>query len=267
MAGRRYKKLMESLKTIRKPLDLEDINTLFLEALHGMDPLKEDQLGEELMMEECRDEEEEAVPHEPKPSSSTVNMATTDADHVHSLPTKHRCTRHRNAPDRWSPDRLTMQPPQSYSIGGQHSSGQLTGKPIGTRAALGQLGLAPWELPSTVSNRIAWIRTGDLQAIGRILHSFPYPCFTSCIIRGIQGLQIFQSLLIAHSCITVHMSQPASDCRSLQRSWLTRAFTGTVLQLKSSIVVILQSRHSPPPGCKQTPFELLAASPSTLPSQ
>ncbi|MGH0188701.1 UNVERIFIED_CONTAM: hypothetical protein FKN15_031157 [Acipenser sinensis] len=28
--------------------------------------------------------------------------------------------------------RLTMQPPQSYSVGGQHSSGQLTGKPAGT---------------------------------------------------------------------------------------------------------------------------------------
>ncbi|MGH0148708.1 UNVERIFIED_CONTAM: hypothetical protein FKN15_043469 [Acipenser sinensis] len=29
--------------------------------------------------------------------------------------------------------RLTMQPPQSYSIGGQRSSGQLTGKPAGAR--------------------------------------------------------------------------------------------------------------------------------------
>ncbi|MGH0170109.1 UNVERIFIED_CONTAM: hypothetical protein FKN15_058526 [Acipenser sinensis] len=27
--------------------------------------------------------------------------------------------------------RLTMQPPQSYSVGGQRSSGQLTGKPAG----------------------------------------------------------------------------------------------------------------------------------------
>ncbi|MGH0180044.1 UNVERIFIED_CONTAM: hypothetical protein FKN15_003586 [Acipenser sinensis] len=29
--------------------------------------------------------------------------------------------------------RLTVQPPQSYSIGGQRSSGQLTGKPAGAR--------------------------------------------------------------------------------------------------------------------------------------
>ncbi|MGH0136742.1 UNVERIFIED_CONTAM: hypothetical protein FKN15_049771 [Acipenser sinensis] len=29
--------------------------------------------------------------------------------------------------------RLTMQPPQSYSVGGQRSSGQLTGKPAGAR--------------------------------------------------------------------------------------------------------------------------------------
>ncbi|MGH0139835.1 UNVERIFIED_CONTAM: hypothetical protein FKN15_009956 [Acipenser sinensis] len=29
--------------------------------------------------------------------------------------------------------RLTMQPPPSYSVGGQRSSGQLTGKPTGAR--------------------------------------------------------------------------------------------------------------------------------------
>ncbi|MGH0172715.1 UNVERIFIED_CONTAM: hypothetical protein FKN15_063866 [Acipenser sinensis] len=29
--------------------------------------------------------------------------------------------------------RLTVQPPQSYSVGGQRSSGQLTGKPTGAR--------------------------------------------------------------------------------------------------------------------------------------
>ncbi|KAK1173432.1 elongation of fatty acids protein 3-like [Acipenser oxyrinchus oxyrinchus] len=88
MAGRSDKKLMESLKTTRKPLDLEDINPLFLEDHEGIDPLEEDQLHEELMMEEGRDDEEEAVPDEP----STVNMATTDANHAHSLPTKRRCT-------------------------------------------------------------------------------------------------------------------------------------------------------------------------------
>ncbi|MGH0146665.1 UNVERIFIED_CONTAM: hypothetical protein FKN15_052481 [Acipenser sinensis] len=29
--------------------------------------------------------------------------------------------------------KLTVQPPQSYSVGGQRSSGQLTGKPAGAR--------------------------------------------------------------------------------------------------------------------------------------
>ncbi|MGH0139097.1 UNVERIFIED_CONTAM: hypothetical protein FKN15_036586 [Acipenser sinensis] len=90
---------------------------------------------------------------------------------------------------------LTVQPLQSYSVGGQHSSGQLTGKPAGTRpdyrgrwcavsrghpgrpnppsprATLGQLSAAPWKLPSTVGCGIAWTRTRDVQAIERILHS------------------------------------------------------------------------------------------------
>ncbi|MGH0138346.1 UNVERIFIED_CONTAM: hypothetical protein FKN15_038893 [Acipenser sinensis] len=73
-----------------------------------MDPLEEDQLDEELMMEEGRAEEEEAVPDETQPSTSSVNMATTDADHAHSLSTKCRCTRRCNAPDRWSPDRSAL---------------------------------------------------------------------------------------------------------------------------------------------------------------
>ncbi|MGH0119385.1 UNVERIFIED_CONTAM: hypothetical protein FKN15_022520 [Acipenser sinensis] len=75
--------------------------------------------------------------------------------------------------------RLTVQPPQSYSVGGQRSSGQLTGKPAGARqdyrgrwcvvsrghpgrpnppsprATLGQLSTASWELPSTVGYGIA----------------------------------------------------------------------------------------------------------------
>ncbi|MGH0143044.1 UNVERIFIED_CONTAM: hypothetical protein FKN15_077588 [Acipenser sinensis] len=91
--------------------------------------------------------------------------------------------------------RLTLQPPQSYSVGGQRSSGQLTGKPADARPdyrgrwcavsqghhgrpnppsprmTLGQLSAAPWELPSTVGCGIAWTRTGDVQAIERILHS------------------------------------------------------------------------------------------------
>ncbi|MGH0143961.1 UNVERIFIED_CONTAM: hypothetical protein FKN15_023555 [Acipenser sinensis] len=90
---------------------------------------------------------------------------------------------------------LTVQPPQSYSVGGQRSSGQLTGKPAGARpdyrgrwcavsrghpgrpsppsprAMLGQLSAAPWKLPSTGGCGIAWIRTRDVQAIERILHS------------------------------------------------------------------------------------------------
>ncbi|MGH0140808.1 UNVERIFIED_CONTAM: hypothetical protein FKN15_072173 [Acipenser sinensis] len=91
--------------------------------------------------------------------------------------------------------RLTVQPPQSYSVGGQRSSGQLTGKPAGARpdyrgrwcavsrghpgrpnppsprTTLGQLSTAPWELPSTVGCGIAWTRTGNLQAVGGTLHS------------------------------------------------------------------------------------------------
>ncbi|MGH0185418.1 UNVERIFIED_CONTAM: hypothetical protein FKN15_017908 [Acipenser sinensis] len=89
--------------------------------------------------------------------------------------------------------RLTVQPPQSYSVGGQRSSGQLTGKPAGARpdyrghwcavsrghpgrpnppsprTTFGQLSAAPSELPSTVGCGIAWTRTGDVQAIERIL--------------------------------------------------------------------------------------------------
>ncbi|MGH0138843.1 UNVERIFIED_CONTAM: hypothetical protein FKN15_029100 [Acipenser sinensis] len=91
--------------------------------------------------------------------------------------------------------RLTVQPPQSYSVGGQRSSGQLTGKPAGARpdyrgrwyavsrghpgrpnppsprTTLSQLSAAPWELPSTVGCGIAWTGTGDVQAKERILHS------------------------------------------------------------------------------------------------
>ncbi|MGH0146033.1 UNVERIFIED_CONTAM: hypothetical protein FKN15_041696 [Acipenser sinensis] len=91
--------------------------------------------------------------------------------------------------------RLTVQPPQSYSVGGQCSSGQLTGKPAGARpdyrgrwcaVSRGHPGRPnpslppgdarpierrPLELPSTVGCGIAWTRTGDVQAIERILHS------------------------------------------------------------------------------------------------
>ncbi|MGH0157439.1 UNVERIFIED_CONTAM: hypothetical protein FKN15_068574 [Acipenser sinensis] len=65
--------------------------------------------------------------------------------------------------------RPAMQPAQSYSVGGQLSSGQLTGKPAGARVARDQLCAAPWELPSMVSSGIAQTRTGNFQAIGRIL--------------------------------------------------------------------------------------------------
>ncbi|MGH0150156.1 UNVERIFIED_CONTAM: hypothetical protein FKN15_048837 [Acipenser sinensis] len=98
---------------------------------------------------------------------------------------------------------LTVQPPQSYSVGGQRSSGQLTGKPAGARpdyrgrwcavsrghpgrpnppspwAALGQLSTAPWKLPSSVGKGIAWTRTRDVQTIGYILHS-TWSAFTAC---------------------------------------------------------------------------------------
>ncbi|MGH0130741.1 UNVERIFIED_CONTAM: hypothetical protein FKN15_043167 [Acipenser sinensis] len=91
--------------------------------------------------------------------------------------------------------RLIVQPPQSYSVGGQCSSGQLTGKPAGAwpdyrghwcavsrghsgrpnppspQTTLCQLSAAPWELPSTVGCGIAWTRTRNVQAIERILHS------------------------------------------------------------------------------------------------
>ncbi|MGH0169316.1 UNVERIFIED_CONTAM: hypothetical protein FKN15_065505 [Acipenser sinensis] len=91
--------------------------------------------------------------------------------------------------------KLAVQPPQSFSVRGQRSSGQLTGKPAdawpnyrgrwcavsrghfgrpnppSSRVTLGQLSAAPWELPSTVGCGIAWTRTRDIQAIERILHS------------------------------------------------------------------------------------------------
>ncbi|MGH0150762.1 UNVERIFIED_CONTAM: hypothetical protein FKN15_018220 [Acipenser sinensis] len=51
-----------------------------------------------------------------------------------------------------------------------------------TRAALSQLCTNPKEPPVTVGNDIAWIRTCDLQAIGRILHS-TWSAFTGCTTR------------------------------------------------------------------------------------
>ncbi|MGH0128126.1 UNVERIFIED_CONTAM: hypothetical protein FKN15_011176 [Acipenser sinensis] len=90
---------------------------------------------------------------------------------------------------------LTVQPPQSYSVGGQRSSGQLTGKPAGARpdyrgrwcavsrghpgrpnppsprTTLGQLSAAPSELLFRDGCEIAWTRTGNVQTIERILHS------------------------------------------------------------------------------------------------
>ncbi|MGH0132229.1 UNVERIFIED_CONTAM: hypothetical protein FKN15_077750 [Acipenser sinensis] len=97
-----------------------------------------------------------------------------------------------------------MQPPRSYSIRGQHSSGQLTGKPAGDRPDYrgrqcavsrghpgrpkpssppgDQLCSTPWELPSTIGNEIPWTRTGDVQAIGCILHS-TQSTFPGCTTR------------------------------------------------------------------------------------
>ncbi|MGH0149168.1 UNVERIFIED_CONTAM: hypothetical protein FKN15_016068 [Acipenser sinensis] len=90
--------------------------------------------------------------------------------------------------DIWTTCRPAMQPPQSYSVGGQHSSGQLIGKPASARpvyrgcwfaASRGHPGrpiLSPpgrrsanCTLPlgnsSMVGSGIAWTRTDDLQAI------------------------------------------------------------------------------------------------------
>ncbi|MGH0164486.1 UNVERIFIED_CONTAM: hypothetical protein FKN15_049367 [Acipenser sinensis] len=47
--------------------------------------------------------------------------------------------------------------------------------PPSPRTTLSQLSAAPWELPSTVGCGIAWTRTGDVQAIERILHSSDVP--------------------------------------------------------------------------------------------
>ncbi|MGH0125899.1 UNVERIFIED_CONTAM: hypothetical protein FKN15_026448 [Acipenser sinensis] len=91
--------------------------------------------------------------------------------------------------------RLTVQPPQSYSVRGQCSSGQLTGKPAGAqpdyrgrscavsrghpgqpnlpypRTTLGQLSAAPWELPSTVGCGIAWTESVCLDRAERFVLS------------------------------------------------------------------------------------------------
>ncbi|MGH0145371.1 UNVERIFIED_CONTAM: hypothetical protein FKN15_032153 [Acipenser sinensis] len=102
--------------------------------------------------------------------------------------------------------RPTVQPLKSYSVGGQRRSGQLTGRPAGTWAdyrgrwcaSRGHPGrpkpspLAPWELPSTVGSGIAWTRTGDLQAIERILHSMR-STFTRCAAREPLSTSLFNS--------------------------------------------------------------------------
>ncbi|MGH0122445.1 UNVERIFIED_CONTAM: hypothetical protein FKN15_004483 [Acipenser sinensis] len=107
--------------------------------------------------------------------------------------------------------RLTVQPPQSYSVGGQRSSGQLTGKPAGARpnyrgrwCAVSRghpgrpnPGTAPWELPSTVCCGIAWIRTRDVQAVECILHSMlPSLLFlpSSSLSNGVPVIRRWHSL-------------------------------------------------------------------------
>ncbi|MGH0142733.1 UNVERIFIED_CONTAM: hypothetical protein FKN15_076315 [Acipenser sinensis] len=124
--------------------------------------------------------------------------------------------------------RLTVQLPQSYSVGGRRSSGQLTGKPAGARPdysgrwcvvsrgdpgrpnppsprmTLGQLSAAPWELPSTVGCGIAWTRTGDVQTIERILHSSD--CFYW---MRHSGAQYYGFLVVTESCkgLKLHVVQ------------------------------------------------------------
>ncbi|MGH0129205.1 UNVERIFIED_CONTAM: hypothetical protein FKN15_037829 [Acipenser sinensis] len=112
--------------------------------------------------------------------------------------------------------RLIMQPPQSYSVGGQRSPGQLTGKPAGARpdyrgrwcavsrghpgqpsppsprAARGQLSAAPLELPSSVGKGIAWTRTCDVQTIGHILHSMR-SVFTGCATMMYKGSMLLEA--------------------------------------------------------------------------
>ncbi|MGH0181311.1 UNVERIFIED_CONTAM: hypothetical protein FKN15_006504 [Acipenser sinensis] len=117
---------------------------------------------------------------------------------------------------------LTMQPPKSYSDGGQHSSGQLTGKPTGAqpdyrgrwcavsqghpgrpnppspRAALGQLSATRWKLPSSVSKGIAWTQTRDVQTIERILHS-TWSAFTGCASREPLTAEVLNGEIRVHT--------------------------------------------------------------------
>ncbi|MGH0125032.1 UNVERIFIED_CONTAM: hypothetical protein FKN15_077250 [Acipenser sinensis] len=53
--------------------------------------------------------------------------------------------------------RLTVQPPQSYSVGGQRSSGQLTGKPAGARPPDDARPIERCPLGATVHGRL-WNR-------------------------------------------------------------------------------------------------------------
>ncbi|MGH0174058.1 UNVERIFIED_CONTAM: hypothetical protein FKN15_067037 [Acipenser sinensis] len=102
---------------------------------------------------------------------------------------------------------LAVQPSQSYSVGGQRSSGQITGKPAGTRpdyrgrwCAVSQghpgrpnppdarpIERSPLELPSTVGCGIASTRTGDVQAIKRILHSSDIARYTIVLTQTFLG--------------------------------------------------------------------------------
>ncbi|MGH0148878.1 UNVERIFIED_CONTAM: hypothetical protein FKN15_013742 [Acipenser sinensis] len=63
--------------------------------------------------------------------------------------------------------------------------------PPSHRATLGQLCAVPWKLPSSIGKGIAWIRTRDLQAIERILHSRGAPllgCATQSPTMEISGV-------------------------------------------------------------------------------
>ncbi|MGH0158062.1 UNVERIFIED_CONTAM: hypothetical protein FKN15_035122 [Acipenser sinensis] len=131
---------------------------------------------------------------------------------------------------------LTVQLPQSYSVGGQRSFGQLTGKPAGVRpdyrgrwcavsrghpgrpnppsprTTLGQLSAAPWKLPSTVGCEIAWTQTLDVQAIERILHSSEHSseCFYWMRHSGAPTSPYIPSIMTP--CLMIATGPPIRGC-------------------------------------------------------
>ncbi|MGH0118890.1 UNVERIFIED_CONTAM: hypothetical protein FKN15_055444 [Acipenser sinensis] len=141
-----------------------------------------------------------------------------------------------------------MQPPKSYSVRGQRSSREATGKPVGDRsdyrgrwcamsrghpdrpnppsprATLGQLCAAPWKLPSSIGKGIAWIRTRDLQAIERILHSRGAPLLDAPL--GSQRSD-FKYVIRLQLSIPIHILNKKQSFCQLARFILERQAEGT----------------------------------------